>query len=313
MPLKFAVVREDAELEAALIERTGARAALLVASGGCTALTLAHRFPSLRITAFDLNPAALAHVREKAQAAARHELERLNVGDARADGLNQKGEFEALFRILRAAIEELVAPPDELARYFSDDTYDRRTMVQRWMASRYWPAAYAIAFNDPLLHAMFGRAATQHATPGSYPGYFQRAFERGLSADDGPRNPFLQHVLLGAYRAEDAPAYVHARREPTLELVEGALGAVPALERFQLYSLSNIFDWSDDALVADWGARLSAAARPGAAVLIRQLNNTRDVRAFFAPAFHFDAALGAELLARDRSLFYERILVGFRR
>jgi S-adenosylmethionine-diacylglycerol 3-amino-3-carboxypropyl transferase len=304
MPLKFAVVREDPELEASLVERSGARAALLVASGGCTALTLARRFPTLQLTAFDLNPRQLQHLADKAVAAARGELARLNVGDARPDGLNQSGEFEGLFRILRAGVEEFVAPRPEIAAYF-DGSVDPRP----WLQHRYWPALFATTFNDPLLHAMFGPDATQHAAPGSYPDYFRRAFERGLLDAAGPRNPFLQHVLLGYYRPEEAPPYVGAAEIPPIELIEGSLPEVAELDRFDLYSLSNIFDWSADALVAEWGERLQRAARPGATVLIRQLNNRRDVTRFFA-GFRFDAALGDALSARDRSLFYERVLVG---
>jgi S-adenosylmethionine-diacylglycerol 3-amino-3-carboxypropyl transferase len=120
-------------------------------------------------------------------------------------------------------------------------------------------------------------------------------------------------VLLGAYRAEDAPVYVNARRVPPLELIHGSLPDVPQLERVQVYSLSNLFDWSDDALVKSWAGLLTQHARPGAAVIIRQLNNDRDVRRPFEPAFAFDDRLGAELLAGDRSLFYNHIEVGFRR
>lgn len=309
-PLKFAVVREDPEIESALVERLGAKAALLVASGGCTALSLAHRFAALEVAAFDLNPKQLAHVEEKVEAVARGELGRLNVEDPSAGGLNQRGEFEALFRILRQALTELVAPVEEWRAYFLDDN-DRAARIARLTGSRYWPAAFAVAFNDPLLHAMFGREATQHATPGSYPGYFQRAFERGLLREDGPRNPFLQHVLLGCYLGADAPDYLRAARRLPVELTLGSLLEVKRLDRFQLFSLSNVFDWSEDALVASWGARLGKEARPGAAVVIRQLNNRRDVRRHF-PEFRFDSALGEALHARDRSLFYERIEVGFR-
>jgi S-adenosylmethionine-diacylglycerol 3-amino-3-carboxypropyl transferase len=314
MPVRFAVVREDPEIEALLVTRTRAQAVLLVASGGCTALTLAHRFPSLHVTAFDINPLQLEHTRRKAELAARGELASLNVEVPRPDGVNQCGEFEKLFRVLRGAIEELVAPRAELSAYFAPATTptQRAEMVERWATSRYWAAAFAVAFNDPLLHAMFGRAATQHAAPGSYPSYFQGAFERGLRRDDGPCNPFLQHVLLGAYRAADAPGYVHVREVPSLELVEGSLDNVPQLERFGVYSLSNVFDWSDDSVVASWARLLVERARPGAAVIIRQLNNDRDVRRYFAPSFVFDDALGDELLAKDRSLFYNHFQVGFR-
>lgn len=315
MPLKFAVVREDSLIEARVTAQTGARAVLLVASGGCTALTLAQQFPSLHVAAFDFNPLQLEHTQKKAEAAARGDLDSLNVGQACVDGLNQCGEFEGLFRVLKAALDEFVIPGPELSAYFDPATRAERraAMAAGWTASRYWSAAFAVAFNDPLLHAMFGRDATQHAEPGSYPRYFERVFARGLERHDGWRNPFLQHVLCGAYRAEDAPPYVNARRVPEVELIRGSLPDVPRLERFQVYSLSNIFDWSDDSVVKSWAGLLTQHAPPRSAVIIRQLNNNRDVRSHFEPAFVFDDRLGAELLAADRSLFYNHIEVGFRR
>ena len=57
--------------------------------------------------------------------------------------------------------------------------------------------------------------------------------------------------------------------------------------------------------------RLRALA-PGAAITIRQLNNQRPVERFLEPWFAFDEPFARGLLAADRSLFYERILVGFR-
>jgi S-adenosylmethionine-diacylglycerol 3-amino-3-carboxypropyl transferase len=310
--LKFAVVREDPELEADLVRRVGAREVLLVASGGCTTLSLATCFPDLRVTAFDFNPAQLAHLREKATAVEQGHQSRLNVGDSARDGLNQRGDFEGLFRLLRSFLLEFVLTEAELSRFFSAESSleVREAMLARWRSTRYWPAAFQVALADGFLEAMFGPAATQHAERGSYPGYFQRVFERGLARSDAARNPFLQHVLLGLYRSEDAPAYLQARRELAFTLVEGTLLDVPDLGRFDLFSLSNVFDWSDDALVASWAGALGRGARAGAVVLLRQLNNQRPLRRFFEPYFAFDDVLGAEYLKRDRSLFYERIEVG---
>jgi S-adenosylmethionine-diacylglycerol 3-amino-3-carboxypropyl transferase len=312
--LKFAVVREDPELEAQLVRATGARAVLLVASGGCTALALKHEFPQLDVVAFDFNPSQLAHVKKKAEAVERGDLRQLNVGDASRSGLNQCGDFEGLFRTLRGFLLEFVLTAEELEAFFAPGTSreERSSLLERWRASPYWPAAFAVTFADGFLHAMFGPAATQHATPGSYPGYFQRAFERGLARADSLHNPFLQHVLLGHYRPEDAPAYVRAGRRLPVTLLEGTLLDVPELGRFDVIHLSNVFDWSDDALVAAWAGALVREAKPGARVLIRQLNNQRDLRRFFAPAFRFDDALSADFLERDRSLFYERFEIGTR-
>lgn len=287
-PLKFAVVREDPALEVEVLRRYQRRRPLIVASGGCTALTLTGEDLDA-VTAFDLNPTQLAHVEAKASARARGDLAALGVEST--DGLHERGAFEGLFRVLRRFVEEFVGPPTP----------------ERWR-SPYWPAAFHTTFNDEFLHAMFGPAATQHAAKGSYPGYFQRVFERGLLRADAAKNPFLHHVFSGAYRRDAMPPFITAKESVKLTLVEGSLLDVPNLERFDFFSLSNVFDWSDDVLVSAWANAL-AAAEPGSVVLLRQLNNQRDLRAFFAPHFVADVELGEELLARDQSLFYERIEV----
>ena len=313
--IKFAVVREDPDVEHELCLRLKAERVLVVASGGCTALTLVHRDPKLRVTAFDLAEGQLAHLERKRRAVESGELGALNVGDDSPGGVNQCGEFESLFRTLRRFVEEMVAPAAELAAYFDESTtaLARAEILERWFSSRYWPVAFSLSFHDAFLHAMFGPAATRHAEPGSYPGYFQRAFERGLRRLDGPRNYFLHHVLRGCYAPRHAPDYLQGGRLPEVELVHGHLLDVPNLSRFDLVSLSNVFDWSDDALVASWAEVLTRELRPGALVVMRQLNNRRDVRRFFAEAFDFDDAGSEDRVTRDRSLFYERIEVAARK
>jgi hypothetical protein len=44
-PVQFAFVREDPEIEASLVRRDHSGSALLIASGGCTALSLQALFP----------------------------------------------------------------------------------------------------------------------------------------------------------------------------------------------------------------------------------------------------------------------------
>lgn len=307
MALKFAVVREDPGLESALIARTGATDILVVASGGCTALSLIAERPRLRVTAFDLARPQLDHLTHKLEALVAGRLERLGLGSTDRDGLHQLGDFEALFRLLRSSVADLArVEPDALVD--PDRAPEQREqLLHRAITSPYWGALFATLFADPLLHAMFGPAATQHAVPGSYPGYFQRLFERGLAARDAPANYFLRHIFAQDYRPGAAPLFLE--RPPTdaaVELVHGDLLAVPDLERFGVLSLSNIFDWSSDARVAGWADHLRHHTRPGARILIRQLNNDRDFStAFAAPDFAIEHIDGA----RDRSLFYVRVVV----
>lgn len=313
--VKFAVVREDPTLEIELIQRFGASAALLVASGGCTALELKHRFPTMEIVAFDINAAQLEHVRHKMAAVAAGDGPLLNVDSPDPRALNQRGQFERLFRVLRFSLLEFVAPLDQLEAYFDPRTTPtaRLQLAQSWLNNPYWSACFHNVFHDALLHAMFGPDATQHAHPGSYPGYFSAVIGRGLIDPNGARNPFLQHILLGRYLVADAPSYVHARGWLDIELTKGGLTEMEDIGRFDMIQLSNIFDWASDGLVASWADHLVRHAKRGATILIRQLNNTRPVRRFFEPHFMFDDALGQELLQRDRSLFYNRIEVGRRR
>jgi len=311
--IKFAIVREDPVIEATLIARKGLKAPLIVASGGCTLLELAAEFPELELTGYDFNPAQLDLVRRKQRAVAAGDLRALNVDDASAEGLNQRGDFEGLFRVWRTVFHEFVATPEEAEAFFAEEDEAVRTAIlEAWRENPYWWLSFELAMHHPLLNTMFGPEATQHAEPGSYPGYFERVFSEGLGRAEAHRNPFLQHLLLGRYLPRDALQYVWARRELPMTLIEGGLLEVPDVERFDLVHLSNIFDWSDDALVGAWAER-SRTLKPGAVILIRQLNNERNLREAFEPEFVFDGELGAELLAMDRSLFYNRIEVGVRR
>lgn len=307
--LKFAVVREDFAVEAALVEVAKPSACLTVASGGCTALALKHAFASLDVHAFDLNPDQLAHARRKADAIADGALARLNVDTTDEAGLSQCGEFEKLFRVLRFAWQQFIAPSDELEAFFTTDDETRARLVSKWRSSPSWSAIFEVAFAEGLLHAMFGPDATRHAARGSYPAYFQRVFEQGLAQRDAASNPWLQHVLVQRYLTP-AP-FLTCQRRLDVSWHLGSLGDVPALERFGVVSLSNVFDWSDASLVKTWASALTAT-RPGTLIVWRQLNNQRDWRPLFE-GFEEVPSLSERCTAMERALFYERVTVMRRR
>lgn len=299
-PVQFAVVREDPEIEKSVCR--AARSVLLVASGGCTALTLQCARPDLEIALFDLNPAQLDLVRRKIDVLrSRVDLDRqFNVGADDPAGLNACGNFESLFRGFRRFLHEFVTP-EPLAE------------VEAMLAHRYWPVAFDLFFSDALLNTMFTPAATQHAPPGSYPSYFRGVLERGLRRPDAGANYFLHHIFLGHYRLDSLPEYL---RSPAphgrFEWILGRIQDVPALDRFDVISLSNLFDWMSEGEVAEIAALLKARTRPGCRILFRQLNHAKDFQRFFRPEFAFDEAEAARLLALDRSLFYSKLSIGAR-
>ena len=317
--VQFAVVREDPKVEAALVRLTNASNVLLIASGGCTALTLQALFPDLHITLVDFNPVQLERVREKMRvlrdtdSAAR--CRKFNIGTNNPSGLNQNGNFESLFRGLREFIFDLVADESEIRGLFEEE--GRLGDVSEMLFSnKYWQVAFDLYFSDSLLNAMFGPAATQHAAPGSYPRYFRNLFEKGLTSAAAFDNYFLHHVFLGYYlqRPTSLPYYLLA--PPTdyrFQMVEGTLEQVPELRRFDLISLSNIMDWMPLTEIASLIGYLQSEMQSGASVLYRQLNNDTDLTTYFGDSFEFDAALGVQFQKSERSLFYSSVHVGKRR
>ena len=316
-PLQFAVVREDPSVEAHLVashlaEGTHVARVLLVASGGCTAFALACQFPRLEIALVDRNPAQLAHVIARAGALSVQDrgacLARFNVGTAARRGLSQCGNFERLFDALRGFLHALVVSPEEIAAWFDGEGPGPEAAF----ASPYWSLAFETHFSDSVLNAMFGREATQHAAPGSYATYFRTRLEAALLAEDARSNYFLHHIFEGAYRSAHLPPYLRegglqGQPHATFEAVEGSIQDVPALDRFDLIHLSNIFDWMHDAEAEALRQHLIRRVRPGARIVWRQLNNQRDRVRWLAPAFFSDPALDALLTARERSAFYSAV------
>ena len=317
--VQFAVVREDPMIEAELVRLTEASNVLLIASGGCTALTLQALFPDLHITLVDFNPAQLERVREKMSAlrdvdgVTRHR--RFNIGTSDPKGLNQSGNFESLFRGLREFIFDLVADEAEIRVLFEEE--ERLANVSKVLfSSKYWRVAFDLYFSDSLLNAMFGPDATQHAEAGSYPRYFQTLFEKGLTSAKAFDNYFLHHVFLGYYLQRPASLPYYLLAPPTdyhFQMVEGTLDQVPELQRFDLISLSNIMDWMPLAEIASVIGHLQNGMKSGASVLYRQLNNYTDLSTYFGDSFEFDAALGVQFQNIERSLFYSSVHVGKRR
>lgn len=287
--VQFAITREDPEIEAALIETFACASVLLICSAGDTILALKEKFPALKVTAFDFNPAQIEHFKIKARGPFRMEL-------------TQAGNFEGLFRIWASVISEFIID-DPAALFRSDGKFPEDIL-----SSPYWPVSFDLAFHDRFLETMFGPAAIQHAPKGSYPRYFQNAFERGLRKSGYQINPFLQHIFLNQFL--DVPSYLTAIPETSdVNLLTGGIDSVRDLSAFDLVQLSNIFDWSSESEIRTTCRRLSDEMKKDSIVLLRQINNDVPMEEFLGPKFSCDHELGKKLVERDRSLFYSRITV----
>ena len=137
-PIQFSVVREDPEIERKDILSSGAKEVLLIASGGCTALSLQAYFPHLQFTLVDPNPAQIHLIQEKMYALGESSVtkkkEDFNVENNSSFGLSERGNFESLFRSFRNFITEFILSSEDLKRLLTHSdtpvsTFDHRPML----------------------------------------------------------------------------------------------------------------------------------------------------------------------------------------
>ena len=207
-PIQFAVVREDPLVEASLLwDMPQAKEVLLIASGGCTALSLQSLLPQMKFTLLDVNPSQLELIQKKfshlhSTKGAQFKSD-FNIEDSRTSGLNACGNFESLFRGLREFIFEFVVPYGEMRHLFEEENIAEASK-ERIFSNKYWPVGFEMYFCDDFLRAMFTEKAIQHAPKGSYPKHFKSVLEGGFQRTDARTNYFLHHIFLGHYLANDA-------------------------------------------------------------------------------------------------------------
>jgi S-adenosylmethionine-diacylglycerol 3-amino-3-carboxypropyl transferase len=317
--IQFAVVREDPRLEIILAGDRSVTRALLVGSGGCTALAMAYEAPHVSIAVVDPNPSQIELTRKKFGALSTGSFTSIkklfNIGNSDSKGLCQNGNFESLFRLLKTFINEFIMSEKEIEILLTNSD-SGSPLLQRLISHKYWPVAFELYFSDTILNAMFGPEATQYAEKNSYPPYFRRVIERGLSSPGRAQNYFLHHIFLGRYVDDEEawPLYLQAaaargklNAEPVY--LNQSIESVDDFSHYRLVGLSNIFDWMAPAAVEKLALRLDEELQVGAGIVIRQLNNFRDLKGLFKN-FKFNETLENKFSEEDRSLFYCRFNVG---
>ncbi len=306
----FAITREDPALELYIAKTINATNVLTVASGGCIPLELKYQLPNLNVTAFDFNIKQIEHCKNKIDAIDKYDLKKLNIDHDNKDMLNQCGQFESMFRLLRFLFLEFISNEDEIEYFFSEELnqLDRKDIVTKWKKNKYWESTFYQVFCDEFVHSIFDENATQNAERNSYPKYFEKVFYDGLRREDSYKNPWLHHIFLGRYLSKDYLPHIQSNKKLDINFVHGQLTDVIDISRFQLISLSNIFDWSDDYLVKTWSKYLQKL-KPESYITIRQLNNNRNLSKYFCNHFDEQKSISEKFLKADRSLFYNNCIV----
>jgi S-adenosylmethionine-diacylglycerol 3-amino-3-carboxypropyl transferase len=309
------VVREDPNIEIALINKFKVQNPLMVGSGGCTALAVASVFPGMRLCLIEPNIHQIALIKSKVAALQRNKrasieesfsIERI---DKKNSSFIECGNFESLFKQFRAFLHEFVATDTNL-RYMIQKKSP--AAWKRVFQNPYWSVAFDLFFSDSMLRAMFGPTAVQHGQAGSYPNHFRQVIEQGLTKNDG-HNYFLHHIFLGHYLRKKSSLPVYLQHVPDIfnvQYLNSTAVDVYSYEAYDFVSLSNIFDWSNESEIRLVANKLVSELRPGSVLVFRQLNNTKSFIKFFGNHLVWQKTLEKKLLSKDRSMFYSSLHIG---
>ena len=348
LPLAFAQVREDPQIDLAVVaELPAPRRIAMVGSGGCTLALLSRRTGINHIDVIDPNPAQLALARFKLELLQSHQPgeRRWLLGHATGDrshsarkaalstlldglqlpanmfgdlswvaahGVDHAGRYEVLFAHLRGLLVPSKSLLDALLQ-----THDLKSQAEQVAPGTplgdALVAAFSTAFALPNLVALFGEAATRNPLT-SFSAHFLARLHWALAHFPTRRNPFIWQLLAGIPAPDaDYDWITLPIRQPQAATAFHS-GMMDDFLRahhaaFDLVHLSNILDWlSPEEAFATLDAA-HRALRPGGRVLIRQLNSTLDIPAAHQ-GFGWRFDLGRELLEQDRSFFYRAIHVG---
>lgn len=310
----FAVNREDHLVESQVIEKLKPHRMLTIGSGGCVCLSLKTIYPKLHLSVFDINPHQLSHINNKITALKNSDFNTLNIFKRNDSCLNQSGKFDIMFQDLRKSFIKHISSENEIELFFDVNTpLDKRIIIQnKWRRNKKMNKPFKEVFNDTSIEKVFGNEATKHGKPGSYVNYMNKKILEGIYQTDSHLNPFLQHIFLGYYKSEFVFPYLASNGNQELEMIEGDIFTIKNISSYEIISLSNIFDWSEDKSVKEHAEYLSQLKR-GSAIVLRQLNNHKDWINIFSRYFVEDPSFDPYWQKHDRSLFYDHFKLFIRK
>jgi len=331
--LLFSQVREDPRIDLEVARRVAARRGeparvLLVASGGCTAVSLLASDDVAEIHAVDVNAAQLHLTELRQRAALALESRPLRALLGEGDAAPRLAIYRALRpRLSPEARAHWDARPEQVG--FGVNRVGRFEALFRDLSSRLasgdFHAAFAAAFERGELVATFGEAAVAYSMDRSFADHFEAVFRAAMERWEPQDCYFLHQALRDAYPRDPAqlppyfaadfaararaagPDRLHLHLGPFAEQLERLGDAEP----FDLVQTSNISDWMPQPALDAMLEAVRRRLRPGGAVLGRRLNGDHVLADYVARHFDLDRELSASLHADDRSFFYGEVVVGW--
>lgn len=345
--LGYGHVREDPALEMSLVEVLARELGrplrvAVVASGGCTALTLLSSEHVARVDAIDLNPAQLHLVELKRTAVGCLDLDEQRVlldGDDDAteerwrlyermhDALPEATraywdarQAEVGFGIARAARFERLCR--ELSDAFEEEGLDPLNRPSEALGHPAWRSIFGRVFDGSRFASSFGTAAVAYSSERPMSAHFSQRLAEALrrtssdnnylvrqlfSSDGASGPPCMQAAVQERMRALGTDR-LHLHRGPLL----GCLAQLTADTPVDLVQTSDVTDWLPPSERNALMRCVKDALSPGGALLARRLNGDGDLSSVVGKHLVTDAAMSASFLERERSFLYREVVVARR-
>jgi S-adenosylmethionine:diacylglycerol 3-amino-3-carboxypropyl transferase len=236
-------------------------------------------------------------------------------------GVNQCGATERFYRFVGESLRHVV--PDDTWRALLDGRTleEQRALYARHFTSESWRTAVRVLLSRTTHLLFFPAFMFAQATEHDLGQFFAAQFEKEVLTKPLASNYFLSQLLFSSYRfhqPEGAPHYLSedgyaaARRNlDRLTVVPQTLEAFLADARgLDAFFLSNVFDWAGPEGRAQIGRGLLRAKADRAVLLYRHMLSTHPLSAELRERFEMDEDRGRRLLERERSMMYQRVVVG---
>ena len=332
LPIYFSQVREDSLLDCFLLDfLEGPVRALMIASGGDTLSHLAVHPKVVQIDAVDANPAQLALSKIKLALLKFSPENRLRILGHQA--MDSEIRWQIINEICRElGIDPLLFGPcslvaeegldfagryEQLFKGIQDHLKDRGLDARALIAKpQLIEETYTEYFELNLLVKLFGEAATQNPSKPFSEHFYEQTSKFIKSSSQNLESPFLSQLLFGNFSAKPyewmgLPALnqsdlcdVNFQQTMMLKHLMGSPDS-----SYDFIHLSNILDWLSEVEATLLLKNAFRVLREGGGLIIRQLNSSLEIEKL-TQEIHWDAELSQELLEKDRSFFYKKVLVG---
>ncbi len=340
----FSQVQEDANTELSIAKQLNADKIFVIASGGCTALSLLALEPK-HLLACDINPAQVAllelkrlALQDDVNSAVHHfyndatplynqhhaglsittQAHWLDNTNSLKHGLNRLGTIDRKLRQAIQLFHTFIHPKKHVRQMLNFTNLDlqKQYYTMTWDNWR-WKACFSLA--KRFLPVVYSRTILDKL-PDEFIEDIKQQVEHTLQSSPSVNNPYLWQIFLPQKMPQEShlPIYLQAENyvklQHSLATMHSQVGDAAEVirnskEKFNFFALSNILELNEG-YAAELAEAIFENAELGAGIILRFIFEPQGGELEpFKQYFQYEAELSEEVRNTDRGLFCKHIFV----